>query len=261
MPGYVLVADYDAVNKVLCDPSFAVTDAADSDREFTGWREHASLSDFMHSILNVNPPDHPRMRSIMVRAFTARRVAALEPAIAWLTDGLLDTLAERGAAGQPAERGRTAGQPDAAARGRVRDHHQPAWQRPAHRAGGSAAAARAEGEAPPLSCGCCPGFPHSPRRASWPGARDWSCAATRRFRSGSSSGPCPVPGHLVAVGARRVGPTRHADARTPRPVSPVRPLAGDPRSPAGVPAVCGPRSRTRHLRRRRRPGPRPGWSG
>jgi len=102
-PGRVVVAGYDAVNEVLRDPSFTVSDAAALDRDFAGWREHPSLEDFARSILNTNSPDHARMRSVMMRAFTPRRVASLKPAIAELTDTLLDAMAARGAAGQPVE--------------------------------------------------------------------------------------------------------------------------------------------------------------
>ena len=102
-PGLVLVPGYDAVNKVLRDPSFTVSDGAALDRDLAGWREHPSLEDFSRSILNTNSPDHPRMRGVMVRAFTPRRVAALGPAIAELTDELLDGMAARGAAGEPVE--------------------------------------------------------------------------------------------------------------------------------------------------------------
>jgi cytochrome P450 len=102
-PGAVVVAGYDAVNMVLRDPLFTVADQADFDREIAGWREHPSLADFMLSILNTSSPDHARMRGVMARAFTPRRVAALEPAIAGLTDALLEDMAARGAAGEPVE--------------------------------------------------------------------------------------------------------------------------------------------------------------
>jgi len=102
-PGHVVAVGYDAVNAVLRDPSFLVSDEAEFDRVFAGWRDHPSLDDFSRSILNLNPPDHPRLRSIMMRAFTPRRVAALKPAIAELTDELLAAMAARGAAGEPVE--------------------------------------------------------------------------------------------------------------------------------------------------------------
>ena len=54
-------------------------------------------------ILNLNPPDHSRIRAPMARAFTQRRVSGLAPAIARMTDELLDVMAERGADGSPVE--------------------------------------------------------------------------------------------------------------------------------------------------------------
>ena len=42
------------------------------------------------SLLDMEPPDHTRLRGLVLRAFTARRVAALEPWIAALCDRLID---------------------------------------------------------------------------------------------------------------------------------------------------------------------------
>ncbi len=50
------------------------------------------------SMLTLNPPDHTRVRGLVSRAFTPRRVAGLEPAIARMLDELLDPLAEAGEA-------------------------------------------------------------------------------------------------------------------------------------------------------------------
>jgi cytochrome P450 len=101
MPGVVVAHGYDAVSGVLRDPAFLVTDAARLDQVFPLWREHPSLG--MDAILNLNAPAHSRIRSLMTRVFTHRRVAGLEPAIARLTDVLLDEMAERGADGSPVE--------------------------------------------------------------------------------------------------------------------------------------------------------------
>ena len=54
-------------------------------------------------LLNLNAPRHSRIRSLMARAFTARRIAGLEPAIATMADGLLDAMADRGADGSAVE--------------------------------------------------------------------------------------------------------------------------------------------------------------
>lgn len=43
-------------------------------------------------MLNVDPPDHTRLRRLVSRAFVPSRIAALEPAIRSITDDLLDEL-------------------------------------------------------------------------------------------------------------------------------------------------------------------------
>lgn len=48
------------------------------------------------SILFLNPPDHTRIRSLVSRAFTPRRVEQLRPEIAAIADGLIDPLEEAG---------------------------------------------------------------------------------------------------------------------------------------------------------------------
>ena len=48
------------------------------------------------SLLFLNPPDHTRIRSLVSRAFTPRRVAHLRPAIEAMTEELLDPVAEAG---------------------------------------------------------------------------------------------------------------------------------------------------------------------
>ena len=48
------------------------------------------------SLLFLNPPDHTRIRSLVSRAFTPRRVERLRPAVEAMTDELLDPVAEAG---------------------------------------------------------------------------------------------------------------------------------------------------------------------
>jgi cytochrome P450 len=99
--GLLLVPGYDAANVLLRDPVFRVTDAARYDEIMPGWRDHPSMS--AESILTLNPPEHSRIRSLISRAFTQRRVASLEPAIADMTSRLLDDIAERGQGGGAVE--------------------------------------------------------------------------------------------------------------------------------------------------------------
>jgi cytochrome P450 len=48
--------------------------------------------EFSRHMLNVDPPDHTRLRRLVSRAFTPGRIAALEPAIRAIASGLLDEL-------------------------------------------------------------------------------------------------------------------------------------------------------------------------
>ena len=47
-----------------------------------------------HSMLELEPPRHTRLRSLVLRAFTSRRIAALEPEIAALAETLVEGLPE-----------------------------------------------------------------------------------------------------------------------------------------------------------------------
>jgi len=48
------------------------------------------------NILNLDPPDHTRLRRIVSKAFTPTTIEALRPRIQGLVDGILDRAAERG---------------------------------------------------------------------------------------------------------------------------------------------------------------------
>ena len=52
--------------------------------------------DGVRSLLFLNPPDHTRIRSLVSRAFTPRRVEHLRPVVRAMTDELLDPVAEAG---------------------------------------------------------------------------------------------------------------------------------------------------------------------
>src|SRR4051794_29256725 len=53
------------------------------------WAEHPATYTLFTSILVRNPPDHTRLRRLVAGTFTARRVQALEPAVATMVDELL----------------------------------------------------------------------------------------------------------------------------------------------------------------------------
>jgi cytochrome P450 len=102
-PSAVVVVGYDAISAVLRDPGFRVSDEGTFDQHFPGWQANPVFVQSMDWILNLNGPKHARIRSLISRAFTARRVAGLEPAIARMADDLLDAMADRGSDGSPIE--------------------------------------------------------------------------------------------------------------------------------------------------------------
>jgi len=89
--GSFLVSGYAAVDQVLRDPGFGLAESS------------GTLPSMSRSILRANPPDHGRMRSLIAKVFTPRRVAALRPAVEQAVAGLLDRLAETAADGAPVD--------------------------------------------------------------------------------------------------------------------------------------------------------------
>ena len=102
-PGAVVIVGYDANNAVLRDPDFKTSDETSFDQTFPGWRSQPVLVQGADWLLNINGTKHARIRSLIARAFTARRVAGLEPAITVITDELLAGMADRGEDGSVVE--------------------------------------------------------------------------------------------------------------------------------------------------------------
>lgn len=55
-------------------------------------------ADLVSHLLNIDPPDHTRLRRLVSKAFTPRRVAAFEPRVRQLTEQLIDGFSGRGEA-------------------------------------------------------------------------------------------------------------------------------------------------------------------
>jgi cytochrome P450 len=66
---------------------------ADLNAEIYGEREERSGG---LSMLDKDPPDHTRLRKLVSKAFTPRSVAALQPGIERLVDGMLDEMYDAG---------------------------------------------------------------------------------------------------------------------------------------------------------------------
>lgn len=56
------------------------------------------IEDFTAATLESDPPDHTRLRKLMMQGFTNRRVELLRPRVESIVDGLLDAVAARGQA-------------------------------------------------------------------------------------------------------------------------------------------------------------------
>lgn len=92
-----LVTRYEDVKAVLADPRLSKNAAA----SFPGWKpgrtgipgEHRS--GVAAHLLNLDPPDHTRLRRLVAQAFTPRRIAEFEPSIRRIADRLLDACEAR----------------------------------------------------------------------------------------------------------------------------------------------------------------------
>lgn len=91
-----LVTRYDDALAALSDPRLSsdVRDASDARllRQLPETQRESMLS----TMLRSDPPDHTRLRGLVSKAFTARRVAGLRPRIQSLTDGLLEAIVPAG---------------------------------------------------------------------------------------------------------------------------------------------------------------------
>ncbi|MFD7641140.1 cytochrome P450 [Kitasatospora sp. NPDC059795] len=92
----VAVTGHEEADEILRAPAFGVIDPALRAQFEPDYLDHPGKTLLGESILERNAPDHARMRSLISSVFTARRVAALAPAVTAAVDGLLDELADHG---------------------------------------------------------------------------------------------------------------------------------------------------------------------
>lgn len=91
-----LVLGHDQARQALNDPRVSKDMLAALDQDPGVVAEGLPGPAFSRHMLNVDPPDHTRLRGLVAQAFTPARVAALEPAIRSIAQELLDTLAAAG---------------------------------------------------------------------------------------------------------------------------------------------------------------------
>ncbi|MGB1506121.1 MAG: cytochrome P450 [Acidimicrobiales bacterium] len=89
---------YDDTFTLLRDPTLSVDDEnLDMERlERAALLEDVDLDDRNRSILNIDPPDHTRLRRLVSKAFTPRTIEALRPMIQHMVDEMLEQMAVEG---------------------------------------------------------------------------------------------------------------------------------------------------------------------
>ena len=89
---------YDDVFRILRDRDLSVDDdnADLSALQRSELMEEISEEDRNRSILNIDPPDHTRLRGLVSKAFTPRTIQALRPRIQEMVDEILDVMVAEG---------------------------------------------------------------------------------------------------------------------------------------------------------------------
>jgi cytochrome P450 len=92
-----IVTGYDAVVQALGEPGLSAgLEGAVKVTESVPVAQRRNV--LMESLLATDPPDHTRLRTVVAKAFTARRVDALRPRVQEIVDELLDAVAAEGQA-------------------------------------------------------------------------------------------------------------------------------------------------------------------
>lgn len=87
-----LITNYGQARRALHDPRLVKSPVATANvgRDVVPPEVFAAMANHM---LNLNPPDHTRLRRLVTTAFTRRRIEQLAPSIQQITDELLDAMA------------------------------------------------------------------------------------------------------------------------------------------------------------------------
>ncbi|MDT0319604.1 cytochrome P450 family protein [Streptomyces millisiae] len=96
-----LVTRYADARRALADPRLSKNPGRHSAAEHATGRvgiPGERSANVMTHLLNIDPPDHTRLRRLVSAAFTPRRVAEFEPRVRELTGRLVDGFAGRGSA-------------------------------------------------------------------------------------------------------------------------------------------------------------------
>ena len=95
--GFWLLTRYEDIASSLRDRRFGKDFAGSIRRKYGENRlNEPAIANLSHTMLVVDPPDHTRLRSLVTKAFTARRVADMRVRIRKLVDEQLDRVADKG---------------------------------------------------------------------------------------------------------------------------------------------------------------------
>lgn len=92
--GFIAVTGYEAIDAVFRDGHF--TSGLIAERYRQALPPGAARDELSHRINFLDPPDHPRVRGLVSRAFTPGRVRDLRPWVEREAESLLDDLVDRG---------------------------------------------------------------------------------------------------------------------------------------------------------------------
>ncbi len=93
-----IITDYDDAINLLKDTRFTkdmrkISGEGDAHEAFA--EPESPFLVLMQSMINMDPPDHTRLRGLVSKAFTPRMIEQLRPRIQQITDALLDDVQER----------------------------------------------------------------------------------------------------------------------------------------------------------------------
>ncbi|GAA2734576.1 cytochrome P450 [Streptomyces nogalater] len=93
-----LITRYEDGLAALCDPRLSSDVRDASDPRLVAQLPEFERESMMSTMLRSDPPDHTRLRRLVSKAFTARRVAGLRPRVQEIADRLLDAVVPAGRA-------------------------------------------------------------------------------------------------------------------------------------------------------------------
>ena len=97
-PGFWLVTHYEDAAFALRDKRFGKDFVGNMERRYGGSAamKEPAIVNLSRTMLVLDPPDHTRLRSLVNKAFTARRVADMRPRIKTLVDEQIDRVIDLG---------------------------------------------------------------------------------------------------------------------------------------------------------------------